>query len=218
MLLFFDFVVKIASAGTQRRPSAMPFPLPLILASTSPYRKELLSRLGLAFETVSPDTDEAALPGELPAVTALRLAEAKARAVAARYPAALIIGSDQVAHIGAETFGKPGNHENAVVQLRRLSGKTVDFVTGLCLFNSAAGISRSLNVTTRVRFRDLAEHTIEAYLRREQPYNCAGSAKSEGLGIALIARMECDDPTALVGLPLIALCDLLAQEGVSALA
>jgi septum formation protein len=216
MLLFFDFVVKIASAGTHGRPSAMP--LSLILASTSPYRKELLSRIGLPFETASPETDETALFGESPPQTALRLAEAKARAVASRHPKALIIGSDQVAHRGAETFGKPGNHANAAIQLRRLSGQTVDFVTGLCLYNATTDLARSLNVTTRVSFRTLSDRTIEDYLRRERPYNCAGSAKSEGLGIALIARMECDDPTALIGLPLIALCDLLALEGVSVLA
>ena len=216
MLLFFDFFVKVA--GGAPAGFAMSLPLPLVLASTSPYRKELLSRLGLPFDTASPDADETPQPGEAPPDTALRLAEAKARAVAGKYPAALIIGSDQVAHIGPEVFGKPGNHERAVAQLRRLSGQTVDFVTGLCLFNSATGMARCTKVSTRVSFRRLTDDAIESYLRREQPYNCAGSAKSEGLGIAVIARMECDDPSALIGLPLIALCDLLDQEGASVLA
>jgi septum formation protein len=186
---------------------------PLVLASTSPYRKELLARLGLPFETVSPDADETPLHGETPPETALRLAEAKARAVRQRFPDALIIGSDQVAHIGGETFGKPGSHEKAAAQLRRLSGQSVDFVTGLCLLDAATDTARRVNVVTRVHFRPLSESLIDNYLRAERPYNCAGSAKSEGLGIALIARLECDDPTALVGLPLIALCDLLADAG-----
>ena len=218
MLLFFDFFVKVAGAASANRLCAMALPLPLVLASTSPYRKELLARLGVPFEIASPETDEAPLPGEPPPDTALRLAEAKARAVSQRFPSALIIGSDQVAHIGSEVFGKPGNHERAAAQLRRLSGETVDFVTGLCLFDSAAGIARSTSVSTRVTFRQLTEEQIQAYLHREKPYNCAGSAKSEGLGIAVIARMECDDPSALVGLPLIALCDLLEQAGASILA
>ena len=191
----------------------MPSPRLLVLASTSPYRRELLSRLRVPFETVAPDVDEAPLPDEAPPDTALRLAELKARTVGRQYQSALVIGSDQVAHIGSETFGKPGDHPNAVNQLRRLSGQTVDFVTGLCVLNTASMVSQRRNVTTRVTFRTLDENTIETYLRAEQPYNCAGSAKSEGLGITLIARMECDDPTALIGLPLIALCDLLSTEG-----
>lgn len=191
-------------------------PLPLlVLASTSPYRRELLSRLRLPFETVAPDVDESPLPGEAPPETALRLAELKARAVGRQFRSAIVIGSDQVAHVGSESFGKPGDHENAVRQLRRLSGQTVDFVTGLCVLNVASARSQARNITTRVTFRSLSENTIENYLRAEQPYNCAGSAKSEGLGIALIARMECDDPTALIGLPLIALCDLLSKEGIA---
>ena len=187
----------------------------LVLASTSPYRQELLRRLAYPFETASPETDESALAGEYPFATALRLSELKAKAVACRFPDALIIGSDQVAHSGNDIFGKPGNHENAVVQLKQLSGQTVDFVSGLCVFDSANQRSESRAVTTRVRFRTLSDATIEAYLQKEKPYNCAGSAKSEGLGIALIASMECDDPTALVGLPLIALCDLLQIHGLS---
>lgn len=188
-------------------------PRQLVLASTSPYRKQLLSRLGYPFEIIAPKTDETPLAGESPAATALRLSELKARAVAAQYPDALIIGSDQVAHQGSTTFGKPGTHENAVHQLLQLSGNTIDFVSGLCVLDSANGRAETRASVTRVSFRELSETTIEAYLRKEQPYDCAGSAKSEGLGIALIARMECDDPTALVGLPLIALCDLLETHG-----
>lgn len=188
-------------------------PRQLVLASTSPYRQQLLNRLGHPFEIIAPRTDETPLVGESPVATALRLSEMKARAVAAQYPDALIIGSDQVAHHGSTTFGKPGSHENAVRQLRQLSGNTIDFVSGLCVLDSANGRAETRAAVTRVSFRELSESTIETYLRIEQPYDCAGSAKSEGLGIALIARMECDDPTALVGLPLIALCDLLEIHG-----
>lgn len=187
----------------------------LVLASTSPYRKELLHRLELPFETISPATDESRQVGESPTALALRLSEAKARAVADRFPDALIIGSDQVAHIGDTIYGKPGNNERARQQLRELSGRSVDFVSGLCVLNSASGKASARAVVTRVRFRTLTDDTIARYLERDQPYNCAGSAKSEKLGIALIAAMECDDPTALVGLPLIALCDLLAEHGVA---
>lgn len=185
----------------------------LILASTSIYRQEQLARLGYPFAVAAPKTDETPLPGESPAAIALRLSELKARAVADQYPDALIIGSDQVAHHGSEIFGKPGNHDRAVLQLTQLSGKTIDFVSGLCVFDSATGRADTRGVVTRVQFRALSDDAIENYLRKEQPYNCAGSAKSEGLGIALISRMECDDPTALVGLPLIALCDLLEIHG-----
>lgn len=189
----------------------------LVLASTSPFRRELLGRLGLPFETAAPDTDETPLPGETPEATALRLSEAKARAVAARYPDALIIGSDQVAVLDGKIYGKPGTHERAVDQLRTMRGRTVNFFTGLCLYNTATGTARVRGIPTLVSFRDLSDAEIENYLRREQPYNCAGSAKSEGLGIAVIARMQGDDPNALVGLPLIALCDLLREEGVAVL-
>ncbi|MBW7899967.1 MAG: septum formation inhibitor Maf [Rhodocyclaceae bacterium] len=189
----------------------------LVLASTSPFRRELLGRLGLPFETASPDADESPLPGETPEATALRLSEAKARAVAARHPAALIIGSDQVAVLDGRIYGKPGTHERAVEQLRTMRGRTVNFFTGLCLYNAATGAARVRGIPTLVTFRDLSDAEIEGYLRREQPYNCAGSAKSEGLGIAVIARMQGDDPNALVGLPLIALCDLLREEGVGVL-
>ena len=186
----------------------------LILASTSPYRRELLSRLGLPFEVANPETDETPLPDEAPQALALRLAEAKARAVADRYPDALIIGSDQVATVDGKIYGKPGNHERAVAQLCALSGKTVNFFTALCLFNAASGQAEVRGVPTLVSFRQLSNDEIEAYLRREPAYNCAGSAKSEGLGIALLSGMQGDDPNALVGLPLIALCDLLRNQGV----
>lgn len=189
----------------------------LVLASTSPFRRELLGRLGLPFATAAPDTDESPLPGETPEATALRLSEAKARAVAERFPQALIIGSDQVAVLDGRIYGKPGTHERAVEQLRTMRGRTVNFFTGLCLYNAATGTARLRGIPTLVSFRDLADAEIENYLRREQPYNCAGSAKSEGLGIAVIARMQGEDPNALVGLPLIALCDLLREEGVGVL-
>ncbi len=187
----------------------------LILASTSPYRRELLARLGLPFETANPRTDETPLPGETPENTALRLAEAKARAVAAAHPDALIIGSDQVAVADGRVFGKPGDHARAVEQLHSLSGKTVNFFTGLCLLNAATGNCQVGGVPTLVTFRTLQDDEIERYLTREQPYNCAGAAKSEGLGISLLHSMRGDDPNALVGLPLIALCDMLRAEGVA---
>lgn len=189
----------------------------IILASTSPFRRELLERLGLPFETASPDTDESPLPGETPEATALRLSEAKARAVAERFPQALIIGSDQVAVLDGNIYGKPGTHERAVMQLRTMRGRTVNFFTGLCLFNAASGQAHLCGIPTLVTFRDLSDAEIENYLQRERPYNCAGSAKSEGLGIAVIARIQGDDPNALIGLPLIALCNLLRAEGVSLL-
>lgn len=192
-------------------------PPKIILASTSPYRRELLGRLGLPFDTANPQTDETALPGETPEATALRLSEAKARAVAANFPDSLVIGSDQVAVMGGRIYGKPGNHANAVEQLRTLRGRTVNFFTGLCLLNTKTGQAQVRGVPTLVTFRDLKDGEIENYLRREQPYNCAGAAKSEGLGIALLARMEGEDPNALVGLPLIALCDMLRAEKVDIL-
>lgn len=187
----------------------------LVLASTSPYRRELLGRLGLPFVTASPQTDESQLPGESPTATALRLSEAKARAVAAQHPDALIIGSDQVAEMDGQVFGKPGTHEKAVAQLRRLSGKTVNFFTGLCLLDARTGAAEVRGVPTLVGFRDLSEDDIANYLRREPAYDCAGSARSEGLGIALLTCIHGDDPNALVGLPLIALCDLLRRRGVA---
>ncbi len=189
----------------------------IVLASTSPFRRELLARLQFPFETAAPDADESPLPGESPEQTALRLSEAKARAIAQHFPDALIIGSDQVAILDGTIYGKPGTHERAVAQLRTMRGRTVNFYTGLCLFNSANATAHVRGIPTRVTFRDLSDSEIENYLRREQPYNCAGSAKSEGLGIAVIAAMEGTDPNALVGLPLIALCDMLRAEGVSVL-
>ena len=192
-------------------------PRPLVLASTSRYRKALLGRLGLPFECADPAVEERALPGEAPAATAARLAEAKARAVVARFPRALIIGSDQVASCGGEVLDKPGTHANAVRQLTRMSGHTACFDTAVSLCDAQSGAIRSVVVPCLVHFRQLSAAQIEDYLQREQPYDCAGSAKSEGLGIALIARIECHDPTALVGLPLIALTRLLQQAGMPVL-
>ena len=187
----------------------------LILASTSPYRRELLDRLGLPFEVASPQTDESRILGESPQAMALRLAEAKAQAVASAHPDALIIGSDQVATVDGLIYGKPGSHERAAEQLRTLSGKTVNFYTGLCLYNARTGVVEVCGVPTLVTFRDLTEEEIERYLRREPAYDCAGSARSEGLGIALLSRIAGDDPSALIGLPLIALCTLLRNHGVA---
>jgi len=192
-------------------------PPKLILASTSSYRQELLGRLGLPFEVANPQTDESPLAGETPEAMALRLSEAKARAVAEAYPDALIIGSDQVATVNGEVYGKPGTHERAIEQLRALSGKTVNFFTGLCLLNSRTGEADLRGVPTLVTFRELRDTEIENYLRREPAYNCAGSAKSEGLGIALLSSMKGEDPNALVGLPLIALCDMLRRQGIAVL-
>ncbi|MCK6391152.1 MAG: Maf-like protein [Azonexus sp.] len=189
----------------------------LILASTSPYRRELLSRLGLDFEQANPLTDESPLPGESPEALSLRLAEAKARAVANQFPEALIIGSDQVATVDGKIYGKPGDHANATAQLRELSGKTVNFYTGLCLFNARTGQAEVRGVPTLVTFRQLNDAEIEHYLSREPAYNCAGSAKSEGLGIALLESIRGDDPNALIGLPLIALCSMLRKQGVNVL-
>lgn len=191
--------------------------LPLVLASTSPFRKELLGRFGIPFETLAPHTDETPLPGEPPQGLVARLAEAKARAVSDRYPEALIIGSDQVAVLEGNILGKPGSHEAAVTQLQLASGKCVTFYTGLCLWNSRSGHAQVEVIPYQVCFRTLSEGEIDRYLHREQPYNCAGSFKSEGLGIALFERMEGSDPTSLIGLPLIRLGSMLAREGVSIL-
>jgi septum formation protein len=188
----------------------------LILASTSPYRRDLLSRLGLPFEVVAPASDETPLPGEHPAATAERLAEVKAAAVADRYPNALIIGSDQVAYCGSDSYGKPGNREAATLQLRSMRSKTIVFHTGLCLLNSRTGIAHRRGVPTEVKFRHLSDDEIERYLDREpDATKCAGSAKSEGLGISLLEALRGDDPTALIGLPLIALSEMLRGEGVA---
>ncbi len=189
----------------------------LVLASTSPYRQELLRRLGLPFEVCNPQADETPNPDEAPEALALRLSEAKARAVLEKHPDALIIGSDQVATVDGKIYGKPGSHERAREQLRALSGKTINFYTGLCLLNARSGEAETRGVPTLVTFRDLTDTEIENYLQREPAYNCAGSAKSEGLGIALLQSMKGEDPNALVGLPLIALCDMLRHQGVSIL-
>lgn len=187
----------------------------LVLASTSVYRKELLARLGLPFTIATPEVDETPLPDETPPQLVRRLAELKARAVAARYPGALIIGSDQVAVIDGQILGKPGNHERAVAQLRLASGKRLDFLTGLCLFNAASSSLQVEVVSFGVVFRRLSDQQIENYLRREQPYHCAGSFKSEALGVALCERFDGEDPSALIGLPLIRLIRMLEQENVS---
>jgi septum formation protein len=186
----------------------------LVLASTSRYRKELLERFGLPFITARPETDETPLPGEHPAATAERLAVDKARAVAAAHPEALIIGSDQVAYLGEEQFGKPGTVDRAIEQLRRMRGQTVVFHTAVALFNAHSGMFSCEGVPTRVRFRHLSDEEIRRYVEREMPLDCAGSAKSEGLGISLLEALSGDDPTALVGLPLITLARMLRQEGV----
>lgn len=185
----------------------------LVLASTSTYRRELLNRLGIPFEIAAPDCDESPLPEELPTAVAERLAEAKARAVVAQFPDALIIGSDQVAYLGHRSFGKPGTRERAKAQLQAMRGQTVIFHTGLCLLNAATGRTQLRGIPTEVRFRDLSDAEIERYLDKEDALNCAGSAKSEGLGIALLSHLRGDDPNALIGLPLIALCDMLRAEG-----
>ncbi|MBV8031965.1 MAG: septum formation protein Maf [Betaproteobacteria bacterium] len=185
----------------------------LVLASTSPYRRALLERLGIPFETAAPRMDEAALRDETPEATALRLAVGKARSLREAFTDALLIGSDQVASSGAERFDKPGTHEKALAQLRALSGKTARFDTAVALLDSKTDEVQSRVVACRVTFRPLEERTIEAYLRREKPYDCAGSAKVEGLGIALIERIETEDPTSLIGLPLIALAEMLAKAG-----
>jgi len=195
----------------------MSLPDTIVLASSSPYRRALLERLGLPFQSVKPGVDETRLPGEAPEALATRLARAKALAVAADYPGALVIGSDQVAVLGDQIMGKPGNHENAVRQLRQLSGRTAQFLTALCVHHGGKGRTLESLVPFEVTFRQLDEHAIETYLRREQPYDCAASAKAEALGIALIARMRGDDPNALIGLPLIALIDLLQEHGVKVL-
>lgn len=196
---------------------AMSSPRQLVLASTSRYRQQLLERLGLPFACANPALDETPLPGEAPAERAMRLATCKAQAVRDAWPDALIIGSDQVAALDGTQLDKPGTHENAVRQLQLASGRTVRFDTAVVLLDGASGEVRSRLVPCRVTFRALDAHTIEAYLRREQPYDCAGSAKAEGLGIALIERIDTADPTSLIGLPLIALTGMLAEAGVPVL-
>lgn len=186
----------------------------IVLASSSTYRKALMARLGLDCRTATPDIDERALPAEAPAATALRLAQAKARKIAEREPAALIIGSDQVAVLEDQLIGKPGTHAAAALQLQAMSGKTVVFHTALCMLNSETNALQLANVPTTVRFRVLNMAQIERYLQQDQPYDCAGSAKIEALGITLVEKLESDDPTALIGLPLIALVTMLQKEGI----
>jgi septum formation protein len=186
---------------------------PLILASSSLYRQILLKRLGIPFTMASPNIDETPRPGEPPPQTALRLAEQKARALTERFPNALIIGSDQVAVLRGQAIGKPGNHANAVAQLSAASGETVAFFTALCLLDSASGTAQLATARNEVKFRELMPEQIERYLQAEKPYDCAGSAKSEGLGIGLIESIRGDDPNALIGLPLIQLTSMLARAG-----
>jgi septum formation protein len=190
----------------------------LILGSSSKYRRELLSRLHLPFEVMAPEIDESPLSGETPEATALRLAQAKAEAVAAQAPGSIVIGSDQVATLDGHQIGKPGSHEKALQQLQMMRGRKVVFHTALCLWDSRTARREDAlqieNVQTFVTFRDLSDREFDAYLRLEQPYDCAGSAKNEGLGIALIEKIESTDPTALTGLPLIALTTMLRRAGV----
>ena len=189
----------------------------LILGSTSRYRRELLQRLRVPFEVVSPEVDETPLPGEQPAAMAQRLALVKARAVASKFATAVVIGSDQVADLDGEPVGKPGTHERAFEQLRSMSGRSVVFQTAVAVVRGDVGFEGVALVPVTVRFRTLTDAQIEHYLRAEQPYDCAGSAKSEALGIALLESIESNDPTALVGLPLIQTCALLRQAGIDPL-
>lgn len=197
---------------------ATPPSRPLVLGSTSPYRRELLSRLNLPFTVASPEVDETPQPGETPRGLAERLALAKARAVAARHPDAVVIGSDQVADLHGQPLGKPGTHARATEQLRQMRGQTVLFHTAVAVVCSVNGFAQQALAEVRVRFRMLGDAEIEAYLQAEKPYDCAGSAKSEGLGIALLDAIDSDDPTALIGLPLIRTCQLLRAAGLDLLA
>ena len=187
--------------------------LPLILGSTSPFRAEILQKLCISFDTAAPDINESPLANESPSELVERLSVCKAKKVAETHPAALIVGSDQVACVDQQILGKPHTHENAIEQLRFLSGKIVSFHTGLCLFNSESGKSQSTVEVFKVHFRALTDDQIERYLRNEQPYNCAGSFKSEALGISLFKKLEGDDPNTLIGLPLIRLVEFLSNEG-----
>jgi septum formation protein len=189
--------------------------LTLVLASTSRYRRELLERLKLPFKIVSPDVDETPHSGEAPAITAGRLALAKAQAAHARFPHSLIIGSDQVAFCDGVRLDKPGDHAGAVRQLRHASGKSISFITAIALANTASGRTQTKLIPTEVRFRKISDREIERYLQAEPAYDCAGSAKAEGLGISLVESIQSSDPTALIGLPLIALSEMLRNENVS---
>lgn len=199
-------------------PPASPSSRPVVLGSTSRYRRELLLRLGLPFDVAAPKVDETPRASETPEALARRLALAKARAVATDHPHAAVIGSDQVADLDGEPLGKPGNHERAVEQLRRMRGRTVVFQTAVAVVCAESSFEQVDLAPVRVRFRALSDAEIETYLRLEQPYDCAGSAKSEGLGIALLDAIDNDDPTALVGLPLIRTCRMLRAAGVKLLA
>jgi septum formation protein len=187
--------------------------LPLILGSTSPFRAEILQKLCISFDTAAPDINESPLANESPSELVERLSVCKAKKVAETHPAALIVGSDQVACVDQQILGKPHTHENAIEQLRFLSGKIVSFHTGLCLFNSESGNTQSTVEVFKVYFRALTDDQIERYLRNEQPYNCAGSFKSEALGVSLFKKLEGDDPNTLIGLPLIRLVEFLSNEG-----
>lgn len=189
----------------------------LVLASTSPFRKSILEKLQIPFETASPEVDEQRFMEESPEQLVARLSEAKAKAVAQVFDDALVIGSDQVAVVAGQILGKPGNHEKAVAQLKRAAGKRVSFLTGLCLYNTRSKRSQLDVIAFNVIFRQLTDSQIESYLLKEQPYNCAGSFKSEGLGIALFERLEGDDPNTLIGLPLIRLISMLESEGLPVL-
>lgn len=190
----------------------------LILASTSRYRRELLQRLRLPFTVQAPHTDETPLPGEAPAALALRLALAKAQAVADQHPGAIVIGSDQVADLHGEPIGKPGDFDRAVQQLRRMSAQQVVFQTAVAVVRRDSGFAQALLAPVTVTFRALSDAEIERYLHLDQPFDCAGSAKSESLGVALLQRIDSDDPTALIGLPLMRTCELLRQAGLDPLA
>ena len=193
--------------------SDLPKARTLILGSTSPYRRELLERLRLPFEVQRPEVDETPLKGETPVALAQRLAMAKAQAVAQRFPQAIVIGSDQVADLNGEPLGKPGNHPNAVAQLQRMRGQTVVFQTAVAVVCQATGFAQCELSQVKVVFRDFSDESLQHYLHTEQPYDCAGSAKSEGLGIVLLERIDNQDPTALVGLPLLLTCRLLRAAG-----
>jgi septum formation protein len=208
----------IAPAAPDITISSLPAARPLILGSTSPYRRELLQRLQVPFEVMSPGVDETPLQGESPRALAERLALVKARAVAAAFPHAVVIGADQVADLNGLPLGKPGSHERAVSQLRLMRGQTVIFQTAVAVVCLESGFEQSELAAVAVRFRDLSDDEIENYLRAEQPYDCAGSAKSEGLGIALLDSIDSDDPSALVGLPLIRTCKMIRAAGVTVLA
>lgn len=195
----------------------MATPLPLILGSTSRYRHELLARLRLPFEAVAPQVDETPQPGESPAMLAKRLALSKAREVASRHPGAVVIGSDQVADLDGTPIGKPGTHERAVAQLQAMRGRRIVFQTAVAVVRPSTGFEQVLLAPVAVRFRELGDAEIEHYLRTEQPYDCAGSAKCETLGIALLEAIDSDDPTALIGLPLIRTCKLLRAAGLDPL-